>query len=67
MIKRAVIRVQLQTLRVVLDSSGEVAEVFLGMIILGILWYALDALVLAPFEQATVERWGMVRQVETTR
>jgi len=46
---------------------GDVAEVFLGMIILGILWYALDALVLAPFEQATVERWGMVRQVETTR
>jgi len=41
---------------------GDVAEVFLGMIVLGILWYALDALFLAPFERATVERWGLVRQ-----
>jgi len=32
------------------------------MIVLGILWYALDALLLAPFERATVERWGLVRQ-----
>ncbi len=43
---------------------GDVSEVFLGMIVLGVLWYALDALVLAPFERATVERWGMVRHVE---
>ena len=41
---------------------GDVAEVFLGMIVLGILWYALDALLLAPFERATVERWGLVRE-----
>jgi taurine transport system permease protein len=41
---------------------GDVSEVFLGMIVLGILWYALDALFLAPFERATVERWGLVRQ-----
>lgn len=41
---------------------GDVSEVFLGMIVLGILWYALDALILAPFERATVERWGMVRE-----
>ncbi|GAA3963188.1 ABC transporter permease [Actinomadura viridis] len=46
---------------------GEVGEVFLGMIVLGVLWYALDALILAPFERATVERWGMVRQVEAKR
>jgi taurine transport system permease protein len=45
---------------------GDVAEVFLGMIVLGILWYALDALVLAPFEHATVERWGLVRQEAAT-
>ncbi|MFC0504832.1 ABC transporter permease [Micromonospora costi] len=43
---------------------GDVAEVFLGMIVLGVLWYATDALVLAPFERATVERWGLVRQAE---
>ena len=46
---------------------GDVAEVFLGMIVLGILWYALDALLLAPFERATVERWGLVRQEAATR
>jgi taurine transport system permease protein len=45
---------------------GDVAEVFLGMIVLGILWYALDALLLAPFEHATVERWGLVRQEAVT-
>ncbi|MEV4200783.1 ABC transporter permease [Micromonospora globbae] len=46
---------------------GDVSEVFLGMIVLGVLWYAMDALILAPFERATVERWGMVRQVEAGR
>ena len=43
---------------------GDVTEVFVGMIMLGILWYLLDALLLAPFERATVERWGLVRHVE---
>jgi taurine transport system permease protein len=42
--------------------AGEVTEVFVGMIILGILWYATDALFLAPLERATVERWGLVRR-----
>ncbi|WP_243725705.1 ABC transporter permease [Actinomadura rubrisoli] len=43
---------------------GDVSQVFLGMVVLGTLWYALDALILAPFERATVERWGMVRAME---
>ncbi|WP_230420711.1 ABC transporter permease [Actinomadura soli] len=43
---------------------GDVSQVFLGMAVLGALWYALDALILAPFERATVERWGMVRAME---
>jgi taurine transport system permease protein len=42
--------------------AGQVTEVFVGMIVLGILWYALDALVLAPLERETVERWGMVER-----
>jgi taurine transport system permease protein len=42
--------------------AGEVIEVFVGMIILGVLWYLTDALVLAPLERETVERWGMVRR-----
>ncbi|MFE7710963.1 ABC transporter permease [Streptomyces sp. NPDC057486] len=43
---------------------GDISQVFLGMVVLGTLWYALDALILAPFERATVERWGMVRTLE---
>jgi taurine transport system permease protein len=42
--------------------AGQVTEVFVGMVILGILWYATDALFLAPFERSTIERWGMVRR-----
>lgn len=47
--------------------AGEVTGVFIGMIVLGVLWFALDALVLAPFERGTVERWGMVRTAEVAR
>ena len=42
--------------------SGSVVEILLGMIILGLLWYAVDALILAPIERATGQRWGMVTQ-----
>jgi taurine transport system permease protein len=41
--------------------AGEVTDVFVGMIVLGTLWYAMDALVLSPLERETVERWGMVK------
>lgn len=43
--------------------AGQVTEVFVGMIVLGVLWYATDALILAPLERETVERWGLVRRV----
>ncbi len=43
--------------------QGDVTQVFVGMIVLGALWYATDALLLAPFEKATVERWGMVEGI----
>ncbi|MDR7544150.1 MAG: ABC transporter permease [Armatimonadota bacterium] len=42
--------------------AGSVVEMILGMIVLGILWYAVDAGVLAPVERATVERWGLIRR-----
>jgi NitT/TauT family transport system permease protein/taurine transport system permease protein len=32
-----------------------------GMIVIGLIWLALDRLLLAPLERATIERWGMVR------
>ncbi|WP_207782556.1 ABC transporter permease [Phytoactinopolyspora limicola] len=47
--------------------AGDVTHVFVGMIVLGVLWYALDALILAPFERSTIQRWGMVRTAEVAR
>ncbi len=43
--------------------AGEVTDVFIGMVVLGVLWYATDALILTPLERETVERWGLVRRV----
>lgn len=37
--------------------------ILLGMVVIGALWLAIDRLLLAPLERATVERWGMVRRV----
>ncbi len=37
--------------------------IVLGMIIIGLIWLAIDRLILAPVERATIERWGMVRRV----
>jgi taurine transport system permease protein len=39
--------------------AGQVTEVILGMILLGILWFVVDAWVLVPIERATAERWGL--------
>jgi NitT/TauT family transport system permease protein/taurine transport system permease protein len=36
--------------------------IVLGMIIIGFIWLAIDRLILAPVERATIERWGMVRR-----
>ena len=36
--------------------------IVLGMIIIGLIWLAIDRLILAPTERATIERWGMVRR-----
>jgi NitT/TauT family transport system permease protein/taurine transport system permease protein len=40
--------------------AGSVVEIMLGMVLLGALWYAVDAWILAPIERATGQRWGMV-------
>jgi NitT/TauT family transport system permease protein/taurine transport system permease protein len=40
--------------------AGSVVEILLGMVILGLLWYAVDGWVLVPIEKKTVQRWGMV-------
>lgn len=40
--------------------AGSAVEIVLGMIILGLLWYIVDAWILAPIERATGQRWGLV-------
>jgi taurine transport system permease protein len=40
--------------------AGSTVEIILGMIILGLLWYIVDAWILAPIERATGQRWGLV-------
>lgn len=40
--------------------AGSTVEILLGMIILGLLWYIVDAWILAPLERATGQRWGLV-------
>jgi NitT/TauT family transport system permease protein/taurine transport system permease protein len=42
--------------------AGSVVEMVLGMIVLGVLWYAVDAGVLAPLERATIQRWGLTKR-----
>jgi len=41
--------------------AGSVTEIVLGMIVLGIPWYIVDAWVLAPIERATGRRWGLTQ------
>ena len=40
--------------------AGSTVEIILGMIVLGTLWYIVDAWILAPIERATGRRWGLV-------
>jgi NitT/TauT family transport system permease protein/taurine transport system permease protein len=35
--------------------------IVLGMILIGAIWVAIDRLILAPIERATIERWGLTR------
>ncbi len=44
--------------------AGQVTEVLLGMIVLGLLWYLVDGWILVPLEQATVQRWGLVARMD---
>jgi taurine transport system permease protein len=40
--------------------AGSAMEIVLGMIVLGLLWYVVDAWILAPIERATGQRWGLI-------
>ena len=43
-------------------SAGEykVEEVFLGVLLIGIIWMVTDRTILVPLEKWTIERWGLV-------
>jgi ABC-type nitrate/sulfonate/bicarbonate transport system permease component len=43
-------------------SSGDTARTIVGMICTGLMWLFIDNCYLKPFEQATIERWGVVAQ-----
>lgn len=36
----------------------------MGMVVIGLLWLAIDGFYLRPLERATVERWGLVERAE---
>jgi NitT/TauT family transport system permease protein/taurine transport system permease protein len=42
-------------------SVGDLSSVIFGMLVIGTLWLAMDRLILRPIEEATIERWGLVR------
>lgn len=40
-------------------QSQQTARTIVGMIVMGLLWLAIDQFYLRPFERATVQRWGL--------
>ncbi len=38
------------------------ARIVVGMLTIGIVWLAMDRLILRPIEQRTTMRWGLVRE-----
>jgi NitT/TauT family transport system permease protein/taurine transport system permease protein len=42
-------------------TNGVIARVMAGMIVIGVLWLILDRLILAPIEEYTATRWGLLR------
>jgi NitT/TauT family transport system permease protein/taurine transport system permease protein len=36
--------------------------ILMGMIVIGLLWLALDRILFVPLEHATIRRWGMIRR-----
>ncbi|ELS58236.1 ABC transporter permease [Streptomyces viridochromogenes] len=43
-------------------NSQQFSRIVVGMVLIGLLWLAIDRLYLRPLEAATVERWGLVRR-----
>jgi len=41
-------------------NAGATARIFVGMLVIGVIWMVVDLCYFRPVERATVERWGMV-------
>jgi ABC-type nitrate/sulfonate/bicarbonate transport system permease component len=48
-------------------ESHQTARTIVGMIVMGLLWLAIDQFYLRPIERATIERWGLVVDAEQPR
>ena len=45
-------------------QSQQTARTIVGMIVMGLLWLAIDQFYLRPIERATIERWGLTVDAE---
>lgn len=45
-------------------ESHQTARTIVGMIVMGLLWLAIDQFYLRPFERATIQRWGLTVDAE---
>ena len=43
-------------------ESHQTARTIVGMIVMGLLWLAIDQLYLRPIERATIQRWGLTTE-----
>jgi len=43
------------------STTRQTDRVVVGMIMMGVMWLLIDRLLLRPVEQATIVRWGLVR------
>jgi NitT/TauT family transport system permease protein/taurine transport system permease protein len=48
-------------------QSHDTARTIVGMIVMGLLWLAIDQFYLRPIERATIQRWGLIVDAETRK
>jgi NitT/TauT family transport system permease protein/taurine transport system permease protein len=48
-------------------QTQQTARTIVGMIVMGLLWLAMDQFYLRPIERATVQRWGLVVDADQQR
>jgi ABC-type nitrate/sulfonate/bicarbonate transport system permease component len=48
-------------------NNQQTARTIVGMIVMGLMWLAIDQFYLRPVERATVQRWGLTTEAEQRR